>query len=608
MRSSISLRAGSRGIAEQRSPRHFRASVESLEGRQLLSADVLTYHNDNARTGADLSETVLSPATVSPTTFGKLFSYPVDGAVFAQPLYASGVQIGKAHLNLVFVATDHGNIYAFNADTNLWKNAAPIWHTSFTNPAAGVTTVTGSEVGSSVIPELGIIGTPVIDRSTGTMYVVDMVKINAPSGPQIVQRLHALDISTGAEKFGGPVIIQAAVPGTGDGGTTVSFNPATQLQRSGLLLLNGVVYIGWASFDDNPVFYGWLIGYNASTLKQTAALNFAPNGQEASVWMSGGAPAADSSGNIYVSTGNGAFSASTGGPDYGDSVVRISTAAGGLTVADYFTPSNQAVLSQGDQDLGSGGVVLLPDQPGPNPHQLVTAGKEGKIYLINRDNLGQFHNGFDSVVRETPANQIGTVDPNEPGWLGSFDSPAFFNNTIYYAGVGDTLKAFSLLNTQSLGTPVSQSGNVFPYPGATPSISANGNFNGIVWGIEKGNNNAVLHAYAASNLAHELYNSQMAGSRDQLDKGVTFSVPTVADAKVFVGTQRALTVFGDLRTAYVNTRLSLRAEGLSQRQVTRTIAGSGNLVWIPTSRRVRLQLDQIAIRSELRRSPRPRAR
>jgi hypothetical protein len=254
------------------------------------------------------------------------------------------------------------------------------------------------------------------------------------------------------------------------------------------------------------------------------------------------------------------------------------------------------VLSAGDQDLGSGGVVLLPDQPGPNPHLLVTAGKEGKVYLINRDNMGGFHDAFDSVVAESPANQIGTTDPTNPGWLGSFGSPAYFDNTIYYAGVGDALKAFSVLNSQNFTAPLSQSVGSFPYPGATPSISANGSFGGIVWAIEKGNS-AVLHAYAASNLAHELYNSRMAGSRDQLDQGVTFSVPTVADAKVFVGTQHTLTVFGDLRTAYINTRLSLRSEGYSQRKVNRTIAAGGNLIWIPASRRVRLQLDRIATRS-----------
>jgi hypothetical protein len=264
----------------------------------------------------------------------------IDGAIFAQPLYASGVEIGKAWLNVVFIATAHDSVYAFNADTNMGKNAAPLWHTSFSNPAAGITTVSGSDVGSSVLPELGVIGTPVIDRATGTLYVVDTVKLNTSSGPQIVQQLHALDISTGAKKFGGPVTIQATVPGTGGGGTTVSFNAATQLQRSGLLLLNGVIYIGWASFDDNPTYYGWLMGYSASNLKQVAVLNLAPNGQAASVWMSGSAPAADSSGNIYLSTGNGAFTANAGGFDYGDSVIRISTSGAGLTVTDYFAPFN----------------------------------------------------------------------------------------------------------------------------------------------------------------------------------------------------------------------------------------------------------------------------
>jgi hypothetical protein len=567
----------------------------------------LTYHNDIARTGANLNETVLNPATLSPATFGKLFSDPVDGPVFAQPLYDSGVQIGRARLNVVFVATAHDSVYAFNADTNLGRNAAPLWHRSFIDPSAGITTVPGSDVGSSVIAELGIIGTPVIDPATNTLYVVDMIKVSTPSGPQILQQLHALDISTGADKFGGPVTIQATVPGSGDGGSTVTFNPATQLQRSGLLLLNGTVYIGWASFDDNPVFYGWLIGYNATTLKQTAALNLAPNGQEASIWMSGGAPAADSSGNIFLSTGNGAFSASSGGPDYGDSVLRISTAGGALAVADYFTPSDQAALAAIDEDLGSGGVVLLPDQPGANPHLLVTAGKEGKIYLVNRDNMGQFSATSDNVLSESPANQIGTPDPNPPGWEGSFGSPAFFNNTIYYAGVGDTLQAYSLLNSQSLSSPVSQSSNAFPYPGATPSISANGNSAGIVWAIEKGTN-AVLHAYDASNLANELYNSNMAGTRDQLDAGVTFSVPTVADAKVFVGTQHSLTVFGDYRTATINTQHSLRTEGYDPRRIQAAIVASARASGVLAASRPRPALTRIALQSLARKTASPRLR
>ena len=607
MRSSVPSQSDRRDPGRRSEGHAFHASVEPLELRQLLSADVLTYHNDNARTGQYLNETVLNPSSLGPSNFGKLFSYQVDGAVFAQPLFASGVHIGKAWLNVVFVATAHDSVYAFNADTNLGKNAAPLWHTSFANPGAGITTVSGSEVGSSVLPELGVIGTPVIDRATGTLYVVDMVKLSTPSGPQIVQQLHALDISTGAEKFGGPVTIQATVPGTGDGGSTVSFNAATQLQRSGLLLLNGVVYIGWASFDDNPTYYGWLMGYDASNLKQVAVLNLAPNGQAASVWMSGGAPAADSSGNIYLSTGNGAFTANTGGPDYGDSVIRISTAGGGLTVSDYFTPFNQAQLSAGDQDLGSGGVVLLPDQPGASPHLLVTAGKEGKIYLINRDNMGQFHSGFDSLVAESPSHQIGSQEPGVPGWLGAFDTPAYFNGTIYYAGVGDTLQAFSLLNGQISFSPSSQSGNQFPYPGATPSISADGNSHGIIWVIENGST-AILHAYDASNLARELYNSRMAGSRDQLDKGVTFSVPTVAASKVFVGTQHSLTVFGDFNTAYVKTRRSLRSEGMSQGQINRLLTASGKLVWIPASKRFRRVLDRVALRPVPRGPSRSRPR
>jgi hypothetical protein len=521
----------------RRSLPRFRPGVFELEPRVLLSADVLTYHNDNARTGQNLGETILTPQSVNATGFGKLFTDAVDGAVYAQPLYKSGVTVsGQGALNLVFVATEHDSVYAFNADAP----GPAVWHDSFLNAAAGVTTVSDSDLNSnSIAPEVGITGTPVIDAASQTLYVVAFTKEVAGAAVSYVQRLHALDLATGAEKFGGPVVIQATVPGTGPGssGGIVSFDAFHENQRPALLLDNGVVYVSWASFDDHTPYHGWVIGYDAQSLQQVSAFNTTPDGGLGGIWQSGGGPAADAAGNVYVVSGNGTFDAGAAAApnhDYGDTFIKLTPGAGGLSVASFFTPFNQAVLDARDEDLGSGGPIALPDQPGPFPHLLIGAGKEGKIYVLNRDALGGFNPSTDNVVQELP--QAITSD---------FDTPAYFNGHVYFGGVGDAVKAFALNNGLLSSAPSSQTSTVFGYPGTTPSISANGAADGIVWVVQN-HGAAVLRAYRADNLATELYDSAQMGARDQLATAVKFEVPTVVNGKVYVGTQSGLSVFGAL--------------------------------------------------------------
>ncbi len=495
---------------------------------------VLTYHNDLARTGQNLAETALTPAAVSSTRFGKLFTQPLDGVVYAQPLYVPGVTIPSRGIhNVVYVATEHDSVYAFDADSTTALSAPLLWRVSFINPSAGVTTVPAANTGCNQIePELGITGTPVIDPSTGTLYVVAMTLENG----SYLQRLHALDIATGAERAGRPVEIHATFPGTGEGGSTLTFNPKNYKERPGLVLLNGVVYTSWSSHCDIGAYHGWIIGYDAVTLAQTSVWNDTPNGNEGSFWASGAAPAVDAAGNIYVISGNGSFDANTGGPDLGESYIRLST-AGGIQPADYFTPFNQASLNAADTDTGSSGALLLPDAAGSaaHPHLLVSAGKEGRIYLIDRDHMGRFQAGSDSQIPQSLPGVIGAL----------FGIPAYFNNTVYFSGAGDNLKAFSIANAQLSGAPTSRSPEQFGYPGSTPVISANGASGGIVWALEQGSG-GTLHAYDATDLSKELF-SGGTGSY------VKFSSPTVVNGHVYAGTQNSLLVYGLTGTAVADT-------------------------------------------------------
>ena len=457
---------------------------------------------------------------------------------------------GKGVYNVVYVATEHDSVYALDADGARTPGAGPLWSVSFINPAAGVTTVPAQDTGcGQIVPEIGITSTPVIDAASGTIYVVAMTKETSGGAVNYVQRLHALDITTGAERPGSPVVIQATYPGTGEGGSTVVFDPKSYKQRPGLLLLNGVVYTTWSSHCDIGTYHGWIIGYDATTLRQAAVYCDTPNGSEGSFWQGGAAPAADAAGNMYVVSGNGTFDYASGGPDLGESYIKLSTGSG-LSVADYFTPFNYDALNRGDVDTGSAGVALLPDEAGGggHPHLMVSAGKEGRIYLLDRDNMGKFQAGSDSQIVQSMANAVGPL----------FGIPAYFNGSVYFGGSFDHLKAFAIANGRLSTAPTSTSRETFAFPGCVPTVSSSGNANGIVWVLDP---SATLRAYDAADLGRELYNSDQNSARDGLGSYVKFSVPTVANGKVFAGTQGALVVYGLLNGSTGTTLAASNAAG-----------------------------------------------
>jgi uncharacterized protein YjdB len=519
-------------------------------------AGTFTYHNDNARTGQNLNETVLTTGNVNQAQFGKLFSYPVDGQVYGQPLYVPSVNIGgQGTHNVVYVVTEHDSVYAFDANGATTK---PLWHTSFINPGNGITTIPYTDISSfkNISPEFGITSTPVIDAAGGTLYVLARTKEVSGSVTSYVQRLHALDIRTGHERPGSPVVIQASVPGSGDGSVQgdVRFDSLLENQRTGLLLLNGVVYIAWGSTGDTTPFHGWVMGYDAGTLLKVAVFNTTPNGSEGGIWQGGGAPAADGAGNIFFMTGNGTLTGATGDTDFGQSFLKLATSGGDLTLTDFFMPFNASDLNNQDRDLGSSGPLLLPDQPAPPQHLIVGTGKVGSIYLLNRDNMGGFNSANDSqIIEETPPGTVGGAQTST-SHPGARCNPAYWQSQIYYAGFQDVLKAFRLLNGTIGVTPVSQSaaswvaGQPFNYPGAVPTVSANGLTNGIVWALQtdqfSNGGPSVLHAYDAANVSRELYNSSQAGSRDTAGAAIKFTVPTVADGEVFVPTANELDAYG----------------------------------------------------------------
>ena len=524
-------------------------TVTATSGSQTANATVyvtndagtLTYHNDNMRTGQDLNETVLTPSNVKSATFGKRFSYPLDGLTLASPLYVQNVNIpGQGIHNIVIVATEHDSVYAFDADGS---SSSPLWHVNFTNPAAGVTTVPAADTGETgdIPNEIGITGTPVIDPATGTIYVVAKTKEVSGGTTSYVQRLHALDLSTGAGKFGGPVVIQASVPGTGNGssGGSLTFNSLRENQRTGLLLANGVVYFGFSSHGDNEPFHGWVLGYNASTLQRVMVHCTTPNGDDGGVWMNGDGVATDSTGSLYFISGDGLMDANSGGSDYGDSFIRLSPNG---TVQDYFSPSVQTTLYNQDLDLGAGGVLLLPDQSGAHPHEMVSAGKNGTVYLVDRDNMGGYHSGGDQIVQS-----LTNIFPNNLGIEGgNFSSPVYWNGSVYFAPVAGPVQAFGLSNSLLTTTPTSETAQTYNGRGGTMAISANGASNGILWTLQTGGAGApgTLHAYDATDLTKELYNSTQAGTRDTLDEWDKFSVPVVANGEVFVTSTSQLTIYG----------------------------------------------------------------
>jgi hypothetical protein len=504
---------------------------------------VFTYHNDLSRDGSNPSEYALTTSNVTAATFGKLFSCVADGAIYAQPLWAANLTIGGAKHNVVYVATQHESLYAFDADAS---PCVTLWHVSLIDSnhggAAGETSVpsgpTGNLVGNGfgdITPEVGVTGTPVIDPATNTLYVVSKSVI--PAGPTFFQRLHAINALTGSEKTGSPVTIAGTFPGTGDGGSTTTFNAQQQNQRPGLALVNGSVYISWSSHEDNdtPAYYGWVFGYNTANLALAPlVLNITPNVQFGGIWMAGSAPAADSSNNLYLITGNGGFDANSStapNNDYGDSFLKITSS---LSVSQYFTPSDQSSDQLNDNDFGAGGAAILVDQPtSPVPHLVIGGGKDGTLYLLNRDSMGG----------------LGDTNAVQSFNIGSqiFATGAFWNGKLYLAGMTAPLQSYSF--NAATGkfdlANVPQSPSTFGYPGSTPSVSSTGTVNGIVWALDVGNyctpsstgcGPAVLHAYDATNVSTELWNSSQ-GSGNAAGNAVKFAVPTVANGKVYVGTR-----------------------------------------------------------------------
>ena len=500
---------------------------------------VYTYHNDLARDGVNAQEYALTTASVDTSTFGKLFSCTVDGAVYAQPLWAANLTISGAKHNVVFVATEHDGLFAFDADSN---PCVQLWNVSLidTNHGAnsGETTVpsgpTGYKVGGGsgdITPEVGVTGTPVIDPSTNTLYVLS--KSMNSGGTSFYQRLHAIDLTTGNEKFGGPANITSSItfPGAGDGGSKVSFNAQQQNQRSGLALVNGVVYIAWSSHEDTLPYYGWVVGFNASALAVTNVLNVSPNVQYGGIWMGGGAPSADANNNLYLITGNAEFDVTSGGNDYGDSFLQLS---GSLTVSSFFTPSDQATDDADDNDFGSGGAaVVLNLASGTLKHLVIGGGKDGTLYLLNGDNMGGLG---DSNARQY--FNVGT---------GIFATGAFWNNNFYIAPINAPLISYSFNSATNLFNTANptQSSSSYGLRGATPSVSSTGSSNGIVWALDNSNyctphspgcGPAVLHAYNATTLSSDLWNSSMV-TMDAAGNAVKYTVPTVANGKVYVGTR-----------------------------------------------------------------------
>jgi len=514
-------------------------------------AGVFTQRYDIGRTGENQQEYALTGSAVSNSTFGKLFSCLVDGEVYAQPLYVANLAIGGGTHNTVFVATENDSVYAFDADTS---PCVQRWTVSLLSGGTPVSPADTGETGD-INTKIGITGTPVIDPASKTLYVVSKTK----EGSVYHQRLHSLSLTDGSEKLNGPADITAAltVPGNGDTGDAtcpstsgnVPFCPLRENQRPGLLLLGGTVYIAWASHGDNQPYHGWVIGYNASNLSQPPILfNTTPNGGLGGIWQTGTGPAADASGNLYVITGNGTFDTSTPRTNYGDSFIKLSTASG-LSVADFFTPSNQSTLNSGDLDLGSGGPVVLPDSAGSGtlPHLLIGGDKQGILYLIDRDSMTGFHLGGDQIVQEV------TVIGGACITCGIFSTPAFWQGNLYVVAIGDVLKRYSLSNAVLSAAPVQQASDPFGFPGASPVVSSNGTTNGIVWAINSTNNGtpnpgnasgpAVLFAYDAISLS-KLFSSPATSGAGAAGNAVKFVVPTVANGKVYVGTQTELSVFG----------------------------------------------------------------
>ena len=500
--------------------------------QQITHTAVTTYHNSNTRAGLNSTETILTPANVGNLAFGKLGAVTVEGAIFAQPLYVPQVVTASGTHNLVIVATEHDQVYGIDADSR-----QIVWHTDLLGSSGTVTTVDANDVNCPAIaPEIGITGTPVIDTTSSTVYLIARTKDTQSGQPVFYQQLHALDLATGQDKLT-PTVVATPPDPAGQFGVA-QFSSLLNNQRSALLLANGQVYVAWASHCDLNNYQGWLMAFDAGTLQLSQGWTPEPSGEAGGIWMAGGGPAADNDGNVYLAVGNGWSDVMSGGSNYGDALVRFQASGGQLSVGDYFIPFDWLTLDDEDRDLGSGGPILLPDQDGSkHSHLMVVAGKAAKVYLLDRDNLGQSQPAGDSQILQSFQSD---------GKL-SLCTPAFWNNHIYFGWLSGPIESFSYSPaTEQIGTIPTSTTLPFDvgYPGATVSISSNGNLDGIVWLLRNDGSYADLRAYSAANLKLELYSSQDSPSRDQSGPSVTFGVPTVADGYVFVGARGELDIYG----------------------------------------------------------------
>jgi len=502
-------------------------------------AQVTTSQYDNFRTGATLSEKTLTPQNVNAKQFGKLGSFRVDGPVYAQPLFLPGVDVpGKGTHDIIYVATEHDSVYAFDAYR---PGDPPLWQVSFLDKAHDTIVPSEDDVQCPFIrPEVGITSTPVIDLKSGTLYVLSRTKIrHRASADEHFQHLHALAITNGVEKFGGPKLITASVPGQGSGAVNgnVAFDPLKENSRAALTLANNAVYILWASSCDVDPYHGWVMAYDGQTLAQKAVLNVNPNGREAGIWLSDTGPAVDAEGNLYVPTGNGTFDADSGGHDYGDSVLKLDGSS--LAIRDYFTPHDQDRISEADSDVGSSGPLLLPDQPGSHKHLLLQPTKDSTIYVIDRDNMGKYHHDSDALLEMIKMTG------------GAYGAMAYWNGHAYFSASDDYLRDYLIRNGQL--APNALSAMKFANPGATPSISANGKKSAIIWAISTktwngpDTKNAVLYAFDATRLGEPIYTSEQNSQRDHAGFATRFVIPVVINGRVYFGTRNGVEVYGLLQ-------------------------------------------------------------
>ncbi len=558
--------------------------------------NVLTWRYDNTHQGQNTQETVLTPTNVNTNTFGKLFSQAVDGQVYAQPLYVANLTINGATHNVIFIADEHDTVYAFDADSNGGANSAPLWKASMISTAhgaaSGATTVPYTDVQSGVgdiHPEIGITATPVIDLNTNTLFVLAKSKENG----NYYQRLHALNILNGNEQSGSPVSLSASVPGTGSGssGGTLAFSTLWQNNRSALDLFNGNIYIGFGSHGDDGPWHGWVLVYNETTLQRTAAICTSPNGYGDGIWGAGAGFPIDTvsaNGRAFLATGNGDFTSYpplTNSVDYGESILRYDLSNGGFAISDAFTDYNQSALTSGDDDQGSGGVLLLPNQPGTYPHLLVQVGKEGRILVINRDNLG----GYAGSNAGSNTNAVQDITGALGAYSGLWSTPAYWNGKVYMWAENDALKMFPITNGALARTPSAQSSASSTFPGATPVVSSNGTQNGIVWALMTdaftSNGSSVLYAFNANNVAQEYYDSNQNSNRDNPGQAVKFTVPVITNGKVYVGAGGQVDVYGLLGGAQQAPAPVISPAGgtfSGSQQVTITDTVSGATIYYTT--------------------------